>query len=63
MTEVIPDLLPTPQEEEKLTNIHGQDTTERILEHAGEAESTTSPFQTTETKNACIRNVGEAATH
>lgn len=46
-------------QEEQLTTIQKQDTTEKILEHKGEAKA---PLWTTEMKTDCIRRVGEVGT-
>ena len=57
-TYVITDVA-TPQQEEELTTTHGQQTTEKIPGHRGEAEG---PLSTTETKIDHIRRIRGAAT-
>lgn len=49
------------KEEEKLKSIHGQDTTEKILEHWGEGEAPLSPLH--RDQDHCIRKIGKVATH
>ena len=50
-----------PSQEQQLTSIEGQDTTERILEHENEAD-TLPPIPQRSRKNS-IRKVEGAATH
>ena len=56
---ICPSWLHSPSQEELLTTVQEQDTTERVLEQGSEAES---PLCTSETKTACIRRVREVAT-